>query len=76
MVKGTDEQEATKRDFYNKIREYNAEITDCKKKIDDINFQIIRACVAQYGSHHFEVEVESSLYGETYHICKNCGYER
>ncbi len=75
MVKGTDEQEANKRDFYNKIREYKAEITECKKKIDAIDLQIIRSCVAQYGSHHFELEVECSLYGESYHICKNCGYE-
>ena len=75
MVKGTEYQEAIKRDLYNKIQEYKAEINACKTKIDDINRQIIQSCVTQYGAHQFELEVECSLYGESYHICKNCGYE-
>jgi hypothetical protein len=75
MVKGNEHQEEIKRELYNRIREYKAEITACKMKIDAIDLQIIQSCVVQYGSHQFELEVECSLYGESYHICKNCGYE-
>jgi hypothetical protein len=76
MVKGNAEEEDIKRYMYNKIREYKANISMCKKRISAIDRQIIQACVIQHGEHKFELEVESSLYGESYHTCKNCGYER
>jgi len=75
MVKGSIEQEDRKRELYHKIKDYEAEIASCKNKIDEINNIVIRSCVTQYGNHKFEREIESSLYGESYFICKNCGYE-
>lgn len=76
MVRGSHEQQAVKQELYRKIKEYEAAIASCKNKIDDINNIIIHSCVIQYGDHKFERAVESSLYGESYFICKNCGYER
>ena len=76
MVKGTDEQEKQKRNLYERIREYEIEITACKNQINDINTSITQECVKKHGTHDFVREVESSLYGETYFICKNCEYER
>ena len=65
-----------KQELYNKIKECETEIANYKNKIDEINNLIIHTCVIQYGDHEFEREVESSIYGESYFICKNCGYER
>ena len=75
MVKGTADEEETKRYFYNKIRKWTEHISMCKKRINAIDRQIIQACVIQHGEHKFELEVEPCLYGESYRICKNCGYE-
>jgi hypothetical protein len=76
MVKGNAEEEDIKRYMYTKIREYNTQISMCKKRISAIDRQIIQACVIKHGEHKFELEVEPCLYGESYRICKNCGYER
>ena len=72
MVTGTHEQQALKQELYNKIKECETEIANYKNKIDEINNLIIHTCVIQYGDHEFEREVESSIYGESYFICKNC----
>lgn len=76
MVKGTNEQEQIKYELYNKIKKHELEIVACKQKINNMNLVIIQTCTSKYGEHIFELEQENSLYGESYFICKNCGYER
>ncbi len=76
MVKGTDEQEQVKYELYNKIKKYEVEIVACKQRINNMNLVITQTCTSKYGEHLFELERENSLYGESYFICKNCGYER
>ena len=75
MVKGNNEQEDIKRELYNKIKEYETQVARCKNKIDEINNIIIHTCITKYGEHQCKREVESCIYGESYFICKNCGYE-
>jgi hypothetical protein len=37
--------------------------------------KIIEECIEKNGKHDFERERESGPYGESYFVCKQCGYE-
>ena len=37
--------------------------------------KIIEECIEKNGKHDFEREREPGLYGESYFVCKQCGYE-
>ena len=68
MVRGTNSQEESKRNLYSNI--YLLE-----DEIEEINVKIIQECIEKNGKHDFEREREAGLYGESYFVCKQCGYE-
>jgi hypothetical protein len=75
MVRGTNSQEESKRNLYSDIYLLEDEIKKIKLEIEEINMKIIEECIEKNGKHDFEREREAGLYGESYFVCKQCGYE-
>jgi len=75
MVKGSDSQEESKRNLYGNIYLLEDEIKKIKLEIEVINMKIIEECIEKNRKHDFERERDPGLYGESYFVCKHCGYE-
>ena len=75
MVQGNDSQEEMKRKIYDNIQLLEVQINDFKNKLIEIDNQIVQDCINKNGKHNFERERDPGLYGESYFICKLCGYE-
>jgi hypothetical protein len=75
MVRGNDLHEEMKREIYYCINLLEVQIKDFKNKLEEIDNKIIQECIETNGKHDFERERESGPYGESYFVCKQCGYE-
>jgi hypothetical protein len=75
MVLGNDSQEEYKTLLYKEQFKCEERITAIKKQIQEINNTIANDCIKKYGNHDFKQEIETSMYGEVFYTCKNCGYE-
>lgn len=75
MVQGNDSQEEMKIKIYDNIKLLEVQINDFKNKLIEIDNQIVKDCINKNGKHIFERERDPGLYGESYFICKLCGYE-
>jgi hypothetical protein len=60
-----------KKCFLEKKTEYERKITELSNMITPLNNSIYNEC-GRIG-HEYVTEIESGMYGETYHICKICG---
>ena len=40
-----------------------------------LDYMAVKECIEKNGKHDFEREREPGLYGESYFVCKHCGYE-
>ena len=60
-----------------KYKEYLRDILQEKEnEVIQLKYKLINYCNNSIYGHDFRIEVESGYYGETYTICKKCGYEK
>ncbi len=78
-----DEEEKTIKIFkYNlcKIQNNNIYLRDKlheqEVEVAQLNNNLINYCNTSINGHDFIIEIESGHYGDTYTICKKCGYEK
>ena len=60
-----------KQEILDKKSEYESKITELSNMVTSINHSIYNEC-GNLG-HEYVTEIESGMYGETYHVCKKCG---
>ena len=60
-----------KQEILEEKSEYERKITELSNMVTSINHSIYNEC-GKLG-HEYVTEIESGMYGETYHICKICG---
>ena len=75
MVQGNNSQEELKRKIYDNIKLLEVQIKQLKNKLIEIDNEIVQDCIKKNGKHDFKRERDPGLYGESYFICKLCGYE-
>lgn len=76
MVYGNLNQETEKKELYDKITLYEKKIQELKVQIEEINEVIVSNCVFKNGTHDYVREIDMGPYGDSYLVCKKCGYER
>jgi hypothetical protein len=60
-----------------KYKEYLRDILQEKEnEVIQLKYKLINYCNNSIYGHDFRIEIESGHYGETYTICKKCGYEK
>jgi|APSaa5957512535_1039671.scaffolds.fasta_scaffold11887_4 hypothetical protein len=75
MVLGNDIQENHKTILFEEKLKCEERITAITTQIQEINNIIADECIKKHGNHHFKQDIETSMYGEVFYTCKNCGYE-
>jgi len=60
-----------KQEILDKKSECESKITELSNMVTSINHSIYNEC-GKLG-HEYVTEIESGMYGETYHVCKKCG---
>ena len=76
MVTGNTNQEAEKKELYSNILHHKEEIQRLKIQLEEIDRVIVSECVDKYGTHEYIREIETGPYGNSYLVCKHCGFER
>ena len=76
MVYGSDKQETYRKYLQRKIDNYKEQILDVLSKIKKLDENIVKQCIDTFGDHTYIEEIEECMYGNSYFVCKYCGFEQ